>query len=73
MRFPAWERPLREAQTETDLEKVAEKIAEAEFAMWSRLQKLHNWPDGNEESEAIWSACQEVWKIKSEILKRLDL
>ena len=37
--------------------------------MWSRLQKLHNWPDGNEESEAIWSARQEVWKIKSEIRK----
>lgn len=72
MRFPAWEKPLREARSETDLVKRAEKVAETELAMWSRLQKLNNWPDACAETEAIWEACQEVWRMKSEILRWPD-
>ncbi len=64
----AWEKLLREAQTETDLEIVTEKAASAEGAMWYRVQELNASPDGHLELEAIQRGCQELLKIRTERL-----
>ena len=34
LRFPVWEKPFREAQSEIDLDKLVEKIHETEAAMF---------------------------------------
>jgi hypothetical protein len=64
----AWEQPLREAQSETDLEKVEEKCSAAESAMWNRMRELDNSPADNAEREAMKQAAQELLKIRSEKL-----
>ncbi len=67
-RSSAWERLLCEAQTETDLETVAEKAALAEGAMWYRVQELNASSDGHLELEAIQRGYQELLKIRTERL-----
>jgi hypothetical protein len=62
----ACEKLLREAQSETDLEIVAEKAALAENAMWYRVQELNASSDGHLELEAIQRECQELLKIRTE-------
>jgi hypothetical protein len=65
---PAWEGLLHEAQSETDLEIVAEKAASAEGAMWCRVQELNASSDGHLELEAIKHGYQELLKIRTERL-----
>jgi hypothetical protein len=63
-----WEKLLREAQSETDSEIVAEKAASAESAMWYRVQELNASSDGHLELEAIKRGYQELLKIRTERL-----
>jgi len=68
-RFRAWEEPLREAQSETNLERVAKKVAEAEDAIWIRLQELSTSHEEQIERAAIQRACDEMLRIKTGKLK----
>ena len=66
-RFP-WEKPLLEAQSETDLQKVAEKVEAAETAIYLRMRELSNSRDEQQEIEALQRAAQELLIIKNEKL-----
>jgi hypothetical protein len=68
LRFP-WEKPLLEAQSETDLKKLAEKVEAAETAIFLRLSELSNSHDGEQELEALQRAARELLIIKNEKLK----
>jgi hypothetical protein len=67
LRFP-WEEPLLEAQSETDLKKLAEKVEAAETAIFLRLSELSNSHGGEQELEALQRAARELLTIKNEKL-----
>jgi hypothetical protein len=67
LQFPSWQVPLREAQSQTDLETVHQKVMEAEGAMWIRMQELAASND-YQESLAIERACRELLTIKTKKL-----
>jgi hypothetical protein len=66
-RFP-WERPLLEAQLETDLEKVAKNVEAAETAIFLRQSELRDLPDGQQEIEALNQAARDLLRIETEKL-----
>lgn len=68
MRYPAWQKPLREAIQETNQHKLLRLVGEAEAAIFQRLQELARTHDGDEESRAIHKACQDLLEIKTERL-----
>ena len=73
LRFPGWEKPLREAQSATDLDRMLEKVHETEAAMFVRCLELASTADGNVEREAMRIASDELLKIKIEKLKWPDI
>lgn len=66
--YPVWQKPLRDAQLETDLEKVALNANLAESAMWNRTRELDASTDGSAEREALECGYQELLKIRTEKL-----
>lgn len=64
-----WERLLQEAQSETNMEKLREKLEAAEVALFTRSQELFESHDAHEESAAIRRASDELLRIKTERLK----
>jgi hypothetical protein len=64
-----WEQLLAEAQAQNDSANLIVKITELEAALSSRLQQLRVSDDGQKETEAIWQACQEIRKLKTDRLK----
>ena len=67
--YPSWQKPLQDAISEPDLQKLAEKVAIAETAIFQRMQELITSPDTNHESAAIREACKELFKIQTQRLK----
>jgi hypothetical protein len=67
--YPSWQKPLQDAVSEPELQKLAEKVAIAEAAIFQRMQELVASPDGNHESGAIREACKELLKIQTRRLK----
>jgi hypothetical protein len=67
LRFP-WEKSLLEAQSETDLKKLAEKVDAAETVIFLRLSELSNSHGGEQELEALQRAARELLIIKNEKL-----
>jgi hypothetical protein len=65
----SWDVLLSEAQAENDAAKLIPKIFELEAALTRRLQELRYSDDGQRETDAIWTACQELRKLKTERLK----
>ncbi len=68
LQYPLWQKPVREAIEEPDLQKLSEKLYAAESAIFQRAQELSVSPD-DEESEAIRLACKEILKIQTQRLK----
>jgi len=66
---PQWETYIRLAETDPDLNKVREHVEEAEVAMFYRAMDLFHSTEGREESEALHTAADRLWKIKTERLK----
>ena len=69
LRFPVWEKPFREAQSEIDLDKLVEKIHETEAAMFVRWQELASSRDSRVELDAMDRACQDLLMIRVEKLR----
>ncbi|HXN17063.1 MAG TPA: hypothetical protein VN875_01915 [Candidatus Binatus sp.] len=67
--YPSWQKPLQDAISEPHLQKLAEKVAIAETAIFQRMQELVTSPGGNHESAAIREACKELLKIQTQRLK----
>jgi hypothetical protein len=68
LRFP-WEKPLLEAQSQSDLKKLSEKVEAAETAIFLRLSELSNSRDGQQELQALQRAARELLIIKHEKLR----
>jgi hypothetical protein len=69
--YPEWQQPYHAALLEVDPKKLAERIAETETAMFSRLQQLsqsQESQDGHAEREAIHDAITVLRVIKRETL-----
>jgi hypothetical protein len=67
--YPSWQKPLQDAISEPDLQKLAEKSAIAETAIFQRMQELITSPAGDLESAGIRQACKELLKIQTQGLK----
>jgi hypothetical protein len=68
LRFPEWPLKYREALLETDHEKLSERIADAEAAIFDRLQQLSQSQDGQAERKAIQDAVNALRLIKRDRL-----
>jgi hypothetical protein len=60
--------PKGSAHRKNDIEKLADRFAEAENAIFFRSQELARSSDGREESEAMSVAIRQLWRIKTEKL-----
>jgi hypothetical protein len=69
LNYPEWSLKYGEALLEADPKKLAERVAEAETAIFGRLQQLSRAQDGHAEREAIEDAIRALRVIKRE---RLD-
>jgi hypothetical protein len=68
LRYPAWQQQYQDALVEGDPAKLLERVAEAEAAIFSRLQTLSENPDGRAEREAIQDAITALRVVKRETL-----
>ncbi|HEY0704934.1 MAG TPA: hypothetical protein VGD60_19375 [Candidatus Acidoferrales bacterium] len=67
--YPQWQTPLRQAQLETKLEALQEKVFQAEAAIYARLQELSRSNNGYHERAAIMDGSNELLRIKTDKLK----
>jgi hypothetical protein len=67
--YSAWHNLLQEAVNETDLERLSEKVQDAEAAIFLRLQELSVLPGNQQELEALQKACAELLEIQTQRLK----
>lgn len=65
MEYPSWEIPIQEAALEADLSKAAQKVHDAEAAIFARTQQLAASNDGHHEMAAIQRGLQELLRIKT--------
>ena len=63
-----WQRLYLDALTETDKTKLAEKLYEAEFAIFDRLQKMSTNPDSEAEKAALADAIRGLRVLQQERL-----
>jgi hypothetical protein len=69
LRYPAWEREYESALLEGDPAKLVQRIAQAEAAIFKRLQALMSHSsDGHAERHAIQDALTALRVIKRETL-----
>jgi hypothetical protein len=67
-----WQKIFQEALVEVNPEKLKEKIAESEAAIFQRLQALQPGPDHVEELRALQDASNALLVLKREVLKFPD-
>ena len=67
-----WQSVVHEASVELDLDKLRDKIAEAESAIFIRLQTLGQTAEGAEERAALHDASNTLLTLKREVLKFPD-
>ena len=67
-----WQHLIQEALVELDPEKLRAKIAEAESAIFNRLQGLGRDAGGGEERNALQDASNTLLALKREVLKYPD-
>jgi hypothetical protein len=70
--FPEWPLKYREALLEADREKLSKRIAEAETAIFGRLQQLTHSQDGQAERQAIQDVINALRLIKRDRLNSPD-
>ncbi|MGC2193656.1 MAG: hypothetical protein WA628_03200 [Terriglobales bacterium] len=67
-----WKKTLQEALVEVNPDKLKKRVAEAEAAIFQRLQSLERNPDGAEELHALQDASNALLVLKREVLKFPD-
>jgi hypothetical protein len=67
-----WKSVLQEALIEINPDKLREKVAEAEVAIFQRLQALGQSPDSAEERHTLQDASNALLALKREVLKFPD-
>jgi len=64
-----WQKPFYEALAEANPDKLTEKVAEAEGAIFPRFQSLEESFDGAEERHALHDASNTLLALKREVLR----
>ena len=67
-----WQKPLRETLVEANPDKLKARVAEAEAAIFLRLQALAQSSNGAVEKQALQDASQLLLSLKKEALKFPD-
>jgi|HubBroStandDraft_6_1064221.scaffolds.fasta_scaffold650330_2 hypothetical protein len=68
LKYPGWQKPYKAALEETDPQKLARLVREAEGAIFERIVTLSFNPAAHDEDQAIEEACQRLLIIKTEKL-----
>jgi hypothetical protein len=68
LRYPEWQLEYQDVLLETDPKKLARRVAEAEVAIFKRLQALSRSPAGQAERQAIRDAAHVLGAIKRDEL-----
>jgi hypothetical protein len=69
LKYPEWQKTVQAALMEIDKGQLGQKMADAEIAIFQRLQELSNNPEGNAEQVALEEASRALLVVKKEILK----
>jgi hypothetical protein len=72
LRYPQWQRPYQAALLELDPQKLAQHVAEAEAAIFKRLQQLSQSQDGETERQVIEGAICALKILKRDSLNFPD-
>jgi hypothetical protein len=72
LRYPEWQRPYQAGLLELDPKKLAQHVAEAETAIFKRLQKLSESQDGETERQVIEGAICAMKILKRDSLNFPD-
>jgi hypothetical protein len=64
LKYPSWQRPLREAILEFDRETLTEKIKEVETLVLKRLKEMSSDPDHDDERQALADATTVLCELK---------
>jgi hypothetical protein len=72
LRYPEWQRPYQEALFELSPKKLAKCVADAETAIFERLQHLSESQDGGAEREFIQGAICALKIVKRDSLNFPD-
>ena len=64
-----WEKAVQAALIETDETQLKKKVADAEAAIFQRLQELADSSDSAEERQALADACHSLLVVKKEVPK----
>jgi hypothetical protein len=70
--YPDWQRPVQAALVELDKDKLKERVAAAEAAIFERQQAISQSRDHQAEREAIEYALANLRFVKREILEFPD-
>jgi hypothetical protein len=70
LKFVSWKEILLKTLDETDAEKLARLVPEAELAMFKRRQELHVSPWSSEELSTMSVASKALRVVKRRIIKR---
>ena len=68
LRFPEWRQHYQSALTETDRQKLMDRVTDAEDAIFNRLQSLAGNADHHAERQAIEDALKALRLLKRETL-----
>jgi hypothetical protein len=68
LRYPEWQLEYQDVLLETDPKKLARRVADAEAAIFKRLQQLCESRDGRAERRAIQDAAHALGAIKRDSL-----
>jgi hypothetical protein len=72
LQYPVWQKLCQEALVELDSEKLKELIAEAEAAVFLRLQELVISSDGQAERQALLDVSSSLRFLKRDVLRYPD-
>lgn len=72
LQYPAWQKLCQEALMELDNDKLKKRVADAEAAVFLRLQELAYCGDGHEERQALLDVSSSLRFLKRDVLKFPD-
>jgi hypothetical protein len=72
LQYPSWQKLCQEALIELDLEKLKERVAAAETAIFLRFQELSRSGDGHAERQALSDVSSSLRFLKRDVLKFPD-
>jgi hypothetical protein len=73
LKFVSWKEIFLKIMDETDPDKLARLVPEAELAIFKRQQKLYNCPQHSEELSAMCAASEALRVVKHRITKPVVL